>query len=267
MSKFKSLKIVDKAKMLEDMKQSPDTSYRKIAAAYNVSVATVCRTVKRKLEITELVVNNIDSKRKRKMKLNKNDDVNSIMNQWWNAVRIKNIPITGPMIQKQAIRYAQKLDLNEFKASDGWLRCFKARNAISFKTTHGEAKDVNNDVVESWKVNLPIVCEGYDKKDIFNADETGLFYRALPNKTLASKNDKCIGGELSKERLTVLLCASSMGEKLKPLVIGKSRQPRCFRRMSHAQLPVTWKWSLKSWMTSLIFEEWVGELNTRMMFE
>jgi DNA-binding MurR/RpiR family transcriptional regulator len=34
--------------MLEDMKQSPDTSYRKIAAAYNVSVATVCRTVKRK---------------------------------------------------------------------------------------------------------------------------------------------------------------------------------------------------------------------------
>jgi transposase len=98
MSKFKSLKIVDKAKMLEDMKQSPNTSYRNIAAAYNVSVATVCRTVKRKLEITELVENNIDSKRKRKMKSNKNDNVNSIMNEWWNAVRIKNIPITGPMI-------------------------------------------------------------------------------------------------------------------------------------------------------------------------
>ena len=85
MSKSKSLNIVDKAKMLEDMKQSPDTSYRKIGAAYDVSVATVCRTVKRQLEITELVENNVDSKRKRKMKSNKNDDINSIMNEWWKS--------------------------------------------------------------------------------------------------------------------------------------------------------------------------------------
>ena len=33
------------------------------------------------------------------------------------------------------------------------------------------------------------------------------------------------GGKRSKERITVLLCASSAGEKFKPLVIGKSKQP------------------------------------------
>ena len=102
---------------------------------------------------------------------------------------------------------------------------------------------------------------------MYNADETGLFFKSLPNKTLAAKDDKCIGGKLSKERLTVLLCANASGEKLKPLVIGKSKQPRSFGRLKHSQLPVNWKWSKKAWMTGDLFEQWLHELNNKMIFE
>ena len=35
-------------------------------------------------------------------------------------------------------------------------------------------------VVEDWKKWLQQICEGYKTKDIFNANEAGLFYRALP---------------------------------------------------------------------------------------
>ena len=144
--------------------------------------------------------------------------------------------MTGPAIQRQALRYAQKLDLADFKASDGWLRCFKSRNGISFRSINGKAKDVNVDTFENWKVNLPLIYDRYEGRKIFNADESGLFFRSLSNKTLASKNDRCIGGKLSKERITVLLCANAYGEKLKPLVVGKSKSPQSFRKMIHNQL-------------------------------
>ena len=35
-------------------------------------------------------------------------------------------------------------------------------------------------------------------KDIFNADETGIFFKALPNKTLEFKGNDCKGTKLSK---------------------------------------------------------------------
>ena len=65
----------------------------------------------------------------------------------------------------------------------------------------------------------------YPLEDIFNADETGLFFRMLPNQTLATSVRK--GTKKDKERITLLLTANAAGtEKLKPIVIGKSAQPR-----------------------------------------
>ena len=53
----------------------------------------------------------------------------------------------------------------------------------------------------------------YAPKDILNADETRLFYHALPNKTMYLKNRKCHGGKVCKEQLAVLLCTSMTGVK------------------------------------------------------
>jgi len=59
-------------------------------------------------------------------------------------------------------------------------------------------------------------------KDIFNADETGLFYRCTPDKTLAFKSERCSGGKKSKERITLLVGANNMdgSEKLPLSMIG-----------------------------------------------
>jgi len=56
-------------------------------------------------------------------------------------------------------------------------------------------------------------------------DVTGLFFKDTSRQTFHFKGDDCAGGKRSKERITVLLCASSAGEKFKPLEIGKSKQP------------------------------------------
>ena len=53
--------------------------------------------------------------------------------------------------------------------------------------------------------------------DVFNADETALFFRTLPNRSLVEKSKKLIGSKLFKERITVLLATSVTGEKLESL--------------------------------------------------
>ena len=108
---------------------------------------------------------------------------------------------------------------------------------------------------------------GYQCEDVYNADESGLFFRALPDKTLALKSEKCSGGKLSKERLTVLFCASMTGQKEKLLVIGKSARPRALKNVSIKDLPVIWKSNKKAWMTREIMGEWLAELDRKMGIE
>ena len=131
----------------------------------------------------------------------------------------------------------------------------------------GESNDVDKNVVADFVKMIPNLCNGYKAEDIFNADETGLFYRAMPDKTLANKSDSCKGGKLAKERLTVLLCASSRGEKLKPLVIGKSAKPRCFKNANIKEFPILWRSNRKAWMVMDLFSEWLTIIKRKFKLE
>lgn len=121
--------------------------------------------------------------------------------------------------------------------------------------------------VEMFLSKLPMLLKDYSPRNIFNADETGLFFRALPNKTLTLKHEKCIGGKLSKERLTILHCVNLAGEKEKLLVIGKTNKPRAFKHINVSDLPVFWRSNKKAWMTCTIMEEWLKDFDRKMGME
>ena len=55
------------------------------------------------------------------------------------------------------------------------------------------------------------------------------FFQCLPNKTFHFKKDKGSGGKYSKVRLTGMAAGNAKGERLPMLVIGKSKNPRCFK--------------------------------------
>ena len=58
-------------------------------------------------------------------------------------------------------------------------------------------------------------------------DETGLFWKLLLDRTLAS--EQLPGGKLHKERILVAFCYNASGtHKLNPWFIYKRRTPRCF---------------------------------------
>jgi hypothetical protein len=91
----------------------------------------------------------------------------------------------------------------------------------------GESACVSQDTVQDWKDKLSDIIEGYSARDIYNMDETGLFFRALPDNTLSVKGEDCKGGKKSKERITLSLCVNMEGDFKKPVVIGRAAKPRC----------------------------------------
>ena len=80
------------------------------------------------------------------------------------------------------------------------------------------------------------------------------------------KRESYKGGKFATERLSIMLCCSATGEKLKPLVIGNATRQRAFKQNSvtPGNLPVTWKHNKKAWMTTAIFEVWLNQLNEKM---
>ena len=85
---------------------------------------------------------------------------------------------------------------------------------MSFKFICRESNTVNLlTTKEKLSKEWNIISQSYDQKNIFNADETGLLFKMIPRKTLAFKGETCHGNKNSKERLTVLLCASIFGKK------------------------------------------------------
>ena len=112
---------------------------------------------------------------------------------------------------------------------------------------------------------LAHILATYAPEDIFNADETGLFYKMEPSSSYVLKGETCTGGKRSKERVTVLPCANMSGtEKLPLLVIGKFAKPRCFTGMNMSRLPTQYKDQKRAWMDGELFTAWLKKLDAKM---
>ena len=94
-------------------------------------------------------------------------------------------------------------------------------------------------------------------------DETGQFFRALPNKSLTEASRNCTGGKKSEERLTCALFVNANGDKEKPIIISKSTNPRCFREISD-RATLSCQYYSQPWMDSEILEDILGKLNGRL---
>ncbi|OWZ01985.1 hypothetical protein PHMEG_00026540 [Phytophthora megakarya] len=158
---------------------------------------------------------------------------------------------------------------DQLRLSNSWLAKFKKRNGISLTRLHGEADSSPAVEVRSARYSLQDVTCHYRPEDIYNFDETALFYRLAPSQTLATGQRK--GKKRDKARITIAFCCNKTGaHKLNPLVIGTSANPRCFWGGACLPLkrkPVEYYHSAKAWMTSTVFFEWLQSFNLNMAVE
>jgi hypothetical protein len=116
----------------------------------------------------------------------------------------------------------------------------------------GESGSVSQDSVDHWiNESLSALLNGYELKDILNADETALFYSLMPDNSLNIRGEACTSGKKSRERRIVLLCCNVEGTETLALVIGKFVKPMCFKNIS--TLPCRYTNNSNAWMTANIF--------------
>jgi hypothetical protein len=84
---------------------------------------------------------------KRKAKVTSNEEINEAVWQWFTNAGSKNIHISGPMVQSEALTVNKSLGNDQFEASAGWLDSSKKRHNIVWNGVCGESKDVDESAV------------------------------------------------------------------------------------------------------------------------
>ena len=163
------------------------------------------------------------------------------------------------MILKDAsARLAAQMKITDFHASDKWLYRFRQRHGMFQKRAHGESGSARQDAVGPFReeLNRIVNTEGLLLSQVYNFDETALFWRALPTSTqVFGRMTQAKGRKLDKSRISVLMGANADGSHRFPLVMcGKSARPRALKDCM-ASLPVPYHSSGKGWFNAENFEE------------
>lgn len=130
----------------------------------------------------------------------------------------------------------------------------------------GESGSADNEAITQALPDLKETIARFHPRDVFNMDETGLFYCMAPDRTIAAR--QLAGMKKEKTRMTVALCANADGsEKLEPFFIGHYLKPRAFQKKSGANLGLYYRANSKAWMTGVLFQEWLLILDKRMSLQ
>ncbi|GBM19253.1 Tigger transposable element-derived protein 2 [Araneus ventricosus] len=124
------------------------------------------------------------------MKCANNKELNNVLYKWFIRKRSEEVSLSLIMIQQKALNFNCKLGgSKEFQASSGWLEKFKNRHGIPQLSIVGEKLSSDIEAGNSFIAELQdlIVKKQLCADQIYNCHETGLYWRALPTKTLAEK--------------------------------------------------------------------------------
>lgn len=185
--KRKCLDLSQKFAVLEYAKKHPNLGSRKIADQFGTGKTQIQAILRNKESIVTLYESNICRNQVKRSRTAKYSDVNEAVWDWYTLCRKSNIPVSGAMLQEEAMIIAEKLEMNDFVASNGWLDRFKRQHNICNMAVAGEAGDVSTETVESWNERAREITRGWKAENIWNMDETGSFWRGLPEKTLSEK--------------------------------------------------------------------------------
>lgn len=202
------------------------------------------------------------------------EEVEKLLLVWLNEKQLAGDSVSEGLICEKARHLHDDLsktipgtsEAQEFKASRGWFEKFKKRTGLHNVIRHGEAASSDFAAAEAYKATFAsfIEEEGYVPHQVFNCDETGLFWKKMPRRTFITQEEtKLPGHKPMKDRLTLLLCSNASGDfKVKPLLVYHSENPRVFKKNNvvKTRLPVLWKSNSKAWVTRNIFKEWLHEV-------
>ena len=261
----KVITLERKLAIIEELKKGKSQRY--VSELYQVPKSTVADIwkLKDKIESHVSASDNPSSAKKRCiMKEAQFEALDKASYLWFMQQRSRGAPVSSPLLQEKALILFPALypdrDATAFKASSGWLHRFSCRHGMRAITLQGEALSADISGVDAFKKQLVSLMESeqYTLSQVFNADETGLWWRLMPSRTLVHCGEKhAMNFKKAKDRVTLLACANVTGTcKLPLMFIHKSKNPRCFKHMDMNNLPVHYYCQKKAWMDTKLFETW-----------
>lgn len=268
-----SLSVNQKLELLRKLESGCSVSV--LCQEYGVKKQTISDIRKSKDKLTQFSLNycvstsstskskssgnsGLENERKH-MRVASNQDLENAVLKWFMQLRSSGINIRGVDLQSAAKKFADRLGVKNFKASDGWLCNFRNRHGLTNHITHGESASAPTSEIEPFKVKLNEIMKDRSLQlcQIYNGDESGIFWRSLPRNTQALRCESNLPGrKMSKDRFSALFCANADGtHKLKVVVVGKSARPRVLKDITNS-LPVHYYNSKKAWFNLIIFEDW-----------
>ncbi|KAM9191847.1 tigger transposable element-derived protein 1-like [Dugong dugon] len=193
------------------------------------------------------------------------ENMERLLSMWLEDQSQRNVPLSVSIIQEKAKSLFDDLQheqgespqTEKFSASKGWFVRFKERHCLPHFKMNSTPPSSNVDTYP--EVLKSIIKEGeYTPQQVFNVDETGLYWKRMPEGTFISVEEKAEPGfKSSKDRLMLLLGGNAAGDfKLKPLLVYHSENPSALKGYSKPNLPVIWRSNKKAWATKGIFHEW-----------
>ena len=225
-------------------------SFAKIARDYKINESSVRAIIKKKQQYkdhgiaTASYMSKTVAKNRDKNMLN----MERLLLMWIEDCNKKRIPLSQLIIQEKARSlFSAVAAQNEnegqtstttneeksFNASRGWFYRFKERTKIHNVGIVGESASADIDAAAKYPDELNFFIEdgNYSDHQIFNVDETGLFWKKMPSRTyLAEKEISQPGYKGAKDRLNLLLGGNASGEfKLKPMLVYRANNPRALK--------------------------------------
>ncbi|GBM23262.1 Major centromere autoantigen B [Araneus ventricosus] len=125
---FSPAEIVEQAKEFDGTKVD-------LAKSLGIAYSTFQRISKQEAS-AELSAEKLgkSAKKRKTLKTSPYDDLEKILMGWFKEVRAAKIPLNGYIIKEKALEIAERLKLQGFSASNGWIDRFKKRNNSCFKS-------------------------------------------------------------------------------------------------------------------------------------
>ena len=109
------------------------------------------------------------------------------MQIWTSQAIADGVPLTDMILQQKGLEFANTLNIKDkLKCANGWVYRFKLWNGLQRVNFSGEANSAPLETLPEERLHLRTLLSKYNEEDIYNADETGLFFRMEPNQTLST---------------------------------------------------------------------------------
>lgn len=205
------LSIAEKVELLEKLNRG--VSVRRLSEEYGVGVSTIYDLSKQKDKLLEFCIESDEPrllKSRKTLHRAKSHDLDRVLKEWIRHRRSESVPLSRETIMSQARRYHDELKIQGSCAySIGCYQKFQRRNGIKTVKISGDRGSADHEAAKEFveEFSRIIAYEKLSPEQVYNADETSLFWRYCPRRT--SDEIAPTGVKDAKERISVLACGNA----------------------------------------------------------